>query len=653
MSIARMSLIEIIAPRPRAMDLIRHIQDFGSLQLEEVPLVVPGARGFLHRDQLSEQQERERKTCREALRLLVELEHLWKYPRLTGREAIDGIKDELASHDADFLRLQASRAKRKADSLLRKRNNIARDINALKRYRQRLDQLTDRLAESTFSESMNHIALLVDEKDFDALERLSSRMAEITRDNSSILFDRSSGAAAESTDVAILAFPEEYAAPVREAVRGSGLPELRLPAEVKDMPLPDAVRRLRQRLDVLPLRLEKVETDIQNFIEEHCARAIAIEEICSDIIARLDAAGTIAHSTMLTVAHAWMPREELDAFREAIDEKLDRQVVVSELDTDDKAGEVPVRLKNTGFARPFERLLQLFSLPKYGSFDPTPIMAVIFPLFFGLILGDIAYGFILLMLALWIRRRWRHSTVASDISTMGIWCATASMGFGVVFGELLGDLGTRINLFPLHIGGMRVVPLWRSREHIIDELLYITIVIGFLHVLLGLLLGIVESVRMRSGRHAMEKIGLLMGLAAVVLFIIPVEPLLSEGTGKTIAAVLLGISVILLIKNIGPVGPIEIISLVANILSYCRLMALGIAAMVLANLANALAGQHPSIAVGILIAFPLHAIAVILGILEPTIHALRLHFVEFLPKFYIGDGRDYSPLRRKDQSHEQ
>ena len=81
-------------------------------------------------------------------------------------------------------------------------------------------------------------------------------------------------------------------------------------------------------------------------------------------------------------------------------------------------------------------------------------------------------------------------------------------------------------------------------------------------------------------------------------------------------------------------------------------MALGVAGMVLANLANSVAASQSSIVVGIVLAIPIHALAIALGILEPTIHALRLHFVEFLPRFFIGDGRTFSPLQRKDRDHE-
>ena len=81
-------------------------------------------------------------------------------------------------------------------------------------------------------------------------------------------------------------------------------------------------------------------------------------------------------------------------------------------------------------------------------------------------------------------------------------------------------------------------------------------------------------------------------------------------------------------------------------------MALGVAGMVIANLANAMAAKQDNYFAGLLVALPIHLLAVALGVLEPTIHALRLHYVEFLPKFFAGDGRSYVPLTRKGEQDE-
>ena len=185
---------------------------------------------------------------------------------------------------------------------------------------------------------------------------------------------------------------------------------------------------------------------------------------------------TTSHSDMLCIGHAWLPSEDIDQLRQDLKAKVSPSLSVTELrDMAGQSQNVPVRLENAKVVRPFENLLKLFSVPLYGSFDPTILMAIVFPLFFGLILGDIGYGLILLGLTLWGRRRWRHIPIVKDVTAMAIWCCGASILFGIIFGEFLGDLGHRSGVVPLVVGGVRLLPIWESRELIIDEPLMLEI----------------------------------------------------------------------------------------------------------------------------------------------------------------------------------
>jgi V/A-type H+-transporting ATPase subunit I len=94
-------------------------------------------------------------------------------------------------------------------------------------------------------------------------------------------------------------------------------------------------------------------------------------------------------------------------------------------------------------------------------------------------------------------------------------------------------------------------------------------------------------------------------------------------------------------------GPIEFIGLIGNILSYLRIAAIGLASVYLAKVANDVAGIVGNIVVGVILALLLHALNLVLGVFSPTIHSLRLHYVEFFRKFYEGGGRPYRPYKRK------
>jgi V/A-type H+-transporting ATPase subunit I len=107
------------------------------------------------------------------------------------------------------------------------------------------------------------------------------------------------------------------------------------------------------------------------------------------------------------------------------------------------------------------------------------------------------------------------------------------------------------------------------------------------------------------------------------------------------------IALSLIIYGAGAMGPMEIMSSVGNILSYARLMAIGLASVILAFVANKLGGEMEVVAVGVLVAVLLHALNIVLAMFSPSIHSVRLHLVEFFSKFYKGGGTAYKPFRKE------
>jgi V/A-type H+-transporting ATPase subunit I len=127
--------------------------------------------------------------------------------------------------------------------------------------------------------------------------------------------------------------------------------------------------------------------------------------------------------------------------------------------------------------RPFEVLTGMLPLPRYGTIDPTPYVAVTFPMFFGLMLGDAGYGMVLALLALLLHRRSQPGTPLRAVAEVTGPCALFAIDLGVLFGEYFGDLGRR--WLGLH-------PLWLDREVAIVAFLLLTLSIGLVHVVLGL-----------------------------------------------------------------------------------------------------------------------------------------------------------------------
>ena len=110
----------------------------------------------------------------------------------------------------------------------------------------------------------------------------------------------------------------------------------------------------------------------------------------------------------------------------------------------------------------------------------------------------------------------------------------------------------------------------------------------------------------------------------------------------------LGIMVPVLLVTGGLMAPLEVLKTFGNIVSYARIMAIGLTSVLLAYVANHLAGTIGSIWVGVLVAVLLHAFNILLGVFAPTIHSLRLHYVEFLSKFTAPGGKSFKPLTKEE-----
>jgi V/A-type H+-transporting ATPase subunit I len=141
-------------------------------------------------------------------------------------------------------------------------------------------------------------------------------------------------------------------------------------------------------------------------------------------------------------------------------------------------------------------------------------------------------------------------------------------------------------------------------------------------------------------------IGVIFCLLLLVGIIIELIP----GALLIPVIVFLGLTVVLVIYGGGTGGAVEIMGTVGNILSYARLMAIGMASVILAMVANELGGSMEVLAVGILIAVLLHTLNLMLGMFSPSIHSIRLHVVEFHSKFYHGGGLPYHPFSPVDKT---
>ncbi len=316
--------------------------------------------------------------------------------------------------------------------------------------------------------------------------------------------------------------------------------------------------------------------------------------------------------------------------------------------------DVPVKLSNGYVAAPFEGVVEMYSYPIYSEIDPSPVISVFFIVFFGMMLADAGYGILMVLISifLYIKSKTREKKnsyrlfIFSGISTT-IW--------GVLYGAYFGDLLERY--FGIN------VPVVLDVNNDIMTIFLIAIAFGFVHLVLGLIMKAI--VYFKNGKiidilydvlpWLMILVGvLIIALQNVITFIAPQIPGIIIGLGILILLFTQGRDAESLVGKIGGgvYGVYGISSYLGDIISYSRLLALGLASGFIANAFNIMGGLIPfpfNIIITPLVLIPLHLFNLGINALGTYVHSSRLQYLEFFGKFYSGGGRKFMPFKYTDE----
>jgi len=243
----------------------------------------------------------------------------------------------------------------------------------------------------------------------------------------------------------------------------------------------------------------------------------------------------------------------------------------------------------------------------------------------------------------------RKTKLLRTLSVILAFCALSTIAFGFVFGEMFGTLGHDIGLRPLW--EERLVLGQADMSGPILGYLYVALGLGIFQIILGLVLGVVSAARKGRSGDAWGSLARILGILLLLFAVGRMMGFLPPAftTATIVTAVLfagvLGYQIVRKPSH-GLLLPLEVLSTMGNILSYARIMAIGMASVVLGLLARMFAGMIANIAFALMVAVLIHALNLVLGIIDPTIQGLRLQYVEFFSKFYQSGGRRFSPLRK-------
>jgi V/A-type H+-transporting ATPase subunit I len=437
-----------------------------------------------------------------------------------------------------------------------------------------------------------------------------------------------------SGESAVLILTSARAAPkVSALLSASRIEELPAPPGISEPNLFRALPAIKTRLAEIPHALRALEDERQALVRTDAEWLSRLGVFLHDHELRLDARAQVLAAEYLFVIEGWLPAPRVAELAQKVESVLGPELIVSAVGVEGwSADAAPVTLHNPPLFRPFEVLTQMLPLPKYGTIDPTPFVAVFFPAFFGLIVGDVGYGVMLATLAgvLWLKSA--KGTTWRSVATVALACASSAIIFGIFFGEFFGTLGETLGLHPFF-----------NREQATIPFLALAIALGSVHVILGLVLAGLNAWRRGHRREAVGRGVALAMLVLTALSLLAAFEVLPEGLlTPLVLAIFAAFTVLVALE--GVVALIELVSTVGHILSYARIMALGVASLMLAMVANEMVGAFGSVVIGVVFALLFHLVNFAIALFSPTIHALRLHYVEFFGEFFKPGGSRYRPL---------
>lgn len=555
------------------------------------------------------------------------------------QEGIDKDLDRM-SHDRALARAREIIAELESSTrdLASRKRELALSVTTLDRYAKVLAIIQPVEKELPTLEGFEVTILLIQKEHKEVLDLIRKELSLITRNR----FEMSSTTVDADTLATLMVFSKRHSEEVHSFIYSVNVNEVRLPKEYTGRPFYEMFALIEEQKIAAQDEIVAINRRLDTLSSVWYQELVVIKRHLENLHDELGAYRNFALSEYTFVITGWIPKKHLVKTRGLIAELFGNRVVLTDLPvSEEDAKRTPVFYDNPAWAKPFEIVMGLASLPKYREIDPTPILAVFFPLFFGIMVGDIGYGLIILAIGLYVRHRYAKVAFAKNLAGMLVISSVPAIIFGYLFGEFFGNLGEIMGwIHPVHLLGIT----WNRAEAIIPMLI-LAISIGVVHVFLGLALGVRNAVVMKSRKHLAERSGMLLVITGIIVLLVAVAGVVAEGAMYG-AALLMIVGLPLILYGAGAFGAIEVMSTVGNILSYARLMAIGMASVILAIVANELSGAFSIAIIGIIVAVLLHALNVALAMFSPSIHSIRLHLVEFFSKFYEGGGVEYRPFAR-------
>jgi V/A-type H+-transporting ATPase subunit I len=488
------------------------------------------------------------------------------------------------------------------------------------------------------------IAGLLDEKD---IKEFKERIEEVTQDNYEII-------KTEGKKKVLLALItlERYADEVNNIFREISFEEF--PLKLKETNL----KRARKRIKEIKREIQDLEDKLESIKKENCKELWLMRGLVKREVKISEFFLMLNKTKKVYIIEGYIPKKKLNEFLEKIENATEGKFYL-EILKPEKHENIPVKLENPKILKPFEEITKMFGFPAYDEIDPTPLIALTFPLFFGLMFGDIGHGAVIGIFGIVLSKFFpKKGKSYRNFGKIFAYCGLSALIFGFLYGSFFGNE----ELLP---------EMWIKPTHDIKGMIGVVLFIGVMQMSLGIFINSINKLGeegIRALIHFFGKIWFLFGegilITKLLNFPVPLLEKFSNYGFLTImiyglifpGILLLALELIhelkkkfqfkkFLISILSSLFEIfdTFILFLGNTISYSRLLILALVHAMMGSALFIIAEIAPQ---------PLNFLVLIVGtiiilMLEGLIvfvHTVRLHFYEWFNKFYSGSGIKHEPF---------
>lgn len=465
----------------------------------------------------------------------------------------------------------------------------------------------------------------------------------------------------EQQNYVLVIFSKNFEQEVSKISFKYGLEKISLPAA--DKTPRELLKDLSERNQAHRQDVKKLESETEKLAKKYLADLKVLFDHVTWQVDKSAVQKDFKETNSTFIITGWIRKDDIERIKIGL-EKVTANFVIEEMEPA-KGEEAPVVIKNSSFIRPFEAVTGIYGLPKSTEVDPTPFLSIFFIIFFGLCLTDAGYGLILMILTYLAIKVLKIPKENQRLIRLLMYGGFVTFIVGILtggwFGIVLEDLPAGLNWLAK---GLMAVRLINPIENPI-VMLGLSFALGYIHIIAGIAIDMWWKIKNGNIKDGILDSGTWIYLLLAVGFYGAVAVGVLPESFKSISLYLLLASVVVLVltqgrkqknpimKLLAGIGSLYgLVGYMSDILSYSRLLALGLATGVIAMVINLIAVMFKDLipVVGwvfmVLIIIGGHIFNITINVLGAYIHSGRLQFVEFFPKFFQGGGKIFRPFKR-------